>query len=182
MKRWVTAAIAGVAFVFAAACAHAAEPIVLGQVGPFTGIPVPDAREISQGVTAYVAQANRAGGLKGRKLEYFEEDDKYSPDGFEDAFKAALRKKPLALVSPVGSAALSRMMKDHLLDDADVVVMNAVPGAATLRNPGHPKLFHVRAGDREHHGSFSQQSTCEIPRWAYCAPKAVRPRYEQQAR
>jgi ABC-type branched-subunit amino acid transport system substrate-binding protein len=27
--------------------------------------------------------------------------------------------------------------------------MNAVPGSESLRNPGHPRLFHVRAGDKQ---------------------------------
>ncbi|MEK9951533.1 MAG: ABC transporter substrate-binding protein, partial [Curvibacter sp.] len=30
-----------------------------------------------------------------------------------------------------------------------VVIMNAVPGAEPFRNPGHPRLFHVRAGDKQ---------------------------------
>jgi branched-chain amino acid transport system substrate-binding protein len=27
--------------------------------------------------------------------------------------------------------------------------MNAIPGAESLRNPGHPRLFHIRAGDKQ---------------------------------
>jgi ABC-type branched-subunit amino acid transport system substrate-binding protein len=27
--------------------------------------------------------------------------------------------------------------------------MNAIPGAESLRNPGHPRFFHVRAGDKQ---------------------------------
>ncbi|AMO25589.1 hypothetical protein UC35_19570 [Ramlibacter tataouinensis] len=55
----------------------------------------------------------------------------------------------MALLSPIGSAALARALGDKLLDKNDVVVMNAIPGAESLRNPGHPRLFHIRAGDKQ---------------------------------
>lgn len=144
---------AGAAFAVAAtlctAPAVAASDIVLGQIGPFTGLPVTDAHEINQGIKAYVNAVNKAGGIRGAKVTFFEIDDRYSPDGFVAAFGKAMEKKPLALLTPVGSAALTRMLKDRMLDDADVVIVNAVPGAETLRNPGHPKLFHIRVGDKE---------------------------------
>lgn len=132
-----------------AAIAAQAQDIVLGQVGPFTVIPVPDALEVSQGIQAFVGQANRQGGVRGRKLAFFHADDRYSPEGFVEQFGKALEKKPVALLSPIGSAALKRMLDDKLLDSADVVVMNAIPGAESLRSPGHARLFHIRAGDKQ---------------------------------
>lgn len=126
-----------------------AQDIVLGQIGPFTGLPVPDALQISQGAKAYIAQVNKAGGVQGRKISYFELDDTYKPDGFVAAMEQAMQRKPVALISPVGSASVKRMLDDKLLDKYDVVVMNAVPGSEALRNPGHPHLFHVRAGDKQ---------------------------------
>ena len=134
----------------APALAHAGEgDIVVGQVGPFTGIPVPDAPQLNQGIKACFAQINERGGLGGRRLAFFEVDDTYSGDGFVKAFNLAMQRKPVALLTPVGSAALKRMLDDKLLDSSDVIVLNAIPGAEALRNPGHPKLFHIRAGDRQ---------------------------------
>lgn len=124
------------------------QSIVLGQIGPFTSLPVPDAVEVNQGIKAYLAQANKAG-IKGQKFSLFEVDDRYSADGFAEQFPKAMEKKPIALLSPIGSAAIKRMLDDKLLDSAPVVVMNAVPGAESLRNPGHAKLFHIRAGDKQ---------------------------------
>lgn len=123
--------------------------IVLGQIGPFTGLSVPDAIQINQGAKAYIAQVNKAGGINGRKISFFELDDTYKPDGFVAAFEQAMQRRPVALISPVGSAAIKRMLDDKLLDKYDVVVMNGVPGAEALRNPGHPRFFHVRAGDKQ---------------------------------
>jgi branched-chain amino acid transport system substrate-binding protein len=125
-----------------------AQDIVLGQVGPFTVIPVPDAPEINQGIRAYVKEANKTG-IRGHQLSFFEVDDRYSADGFVEQFGKALQKGPIALLSPIGSNALKRMLDDKLLDTAPVIVMNAIPGAESFRTPGHPKLFHLRAGDKQ---------------------------------
>lgn len=125
-----------------------AQEIVLGQIGPFTVLPVPDAPEINQGIKAYVNEANKQG-IRGRKISLFEADDRYSADGFVEQFKKSLEKKPVALLSPIGSNALKRLLDDKLLDTADVLVMNAIPGAESFRAPGHPKLFHIRAGDKQ---------------------------------
>ena len=122
--------------------------LVVGQIGPFTGIPVPDASQLNEGLKAAFLQINSRGGIGGRHVSLFELDDTYTGDGFVKAFKTALERRPLALLTPVGSVALKRMLDDRLLDSADVIVLNAIPGAEALRNPGHPKLFHVRAGDR----------------------------------
>ncbi len=123
--------------------------IVVGQIGPFSGIPVPDAPQINEGLKAAFAQANARGGVGGRKVALFEVDDTYTGDGFVKAFNEAMARRPVALLSPIGSVAIKRMLDDRLLDKAEVVVLNAIPGAEALRSPGHPRLFHVRAGDRQ---------------------------------
>ncbi|NML46246.1 ABC transporter substrate-binding protein [Ramlibacter sp. G-1-2-2] len=125
------------------------QEVTIGQVGPFTKIPVPDAVEINEGIQAYVQQVNKSGGVRGLKLNFFDLDDRYSGDGFAEQFGKAMQKKPVALLSPIGSEALLRMFKDKLLDESDVLVINAIPGAEVLRNPGHPHLFHLRAGDKQ---------------------------------
>ncbi|MBB6563511.1 ABC-type branched-subunit amino acid transport system substrate-binding protein [Acidovorax soli] len=124
-----------------------AQDIVLGQIGPFTGVPVPDARQISQGARAAVAHVNRSGGVAGRRIAWFELDDTLSPAVFAEQFDTAMQRKPVALISPWGSGAVQKMLGDKLLDRYDLVVMNAVPGSDAFRNPGHARLFHVRASD-----------------------------------
>jgi len=86
--------------------------IVVGQIGPFTGIPVPDALQLSQGIKACFAQINERGGISGRKVTFFEVDDTYNADGFVKAFDKAMQRKPVALLNPVGSAALKRLLDD----------------------------------------------------------------------
>lgn len=126
-----------------------AQDIVVGQLGPFTVLPAPDAHELNKGTKAYFAQVNARGGINGRRISFFEIDDKYSPDEFAVQLEQAMARKPVALLSPVGSATVQKVLRDKLLDKHDVVILNAVPGAEVLRDPGHPRLFHVRAGDRQ---------------------------------
>ena len=127
----------------------AAQDIVVGQIGPFTVLPAPDAKQVNEGIKAYFAQVNARGGINGRRISFFEMDDQYSPDVFVKVFKEAMQRKPVALLTPIGSASIKRMLADNLLDTNDVLVLNAVPGAEAFRVPGHPKLFHIRAGDRQ---------------------------------
>lgn len=148
MRRLLVHGLAAIACVAAAAPALA-QDIVVGQVGPFTVIPVPDAKQVNEGIKAHFAQLNAKGGINGRKVAFFEVDDQYAADVFVKVFKEAMQRKPVALLSPIGSAAIKRMLDDKLLDSNDVVVLNAIPGAESLREPGHARLFHIRAGDRQ---------------------------------
>lgn len=147
--RWAAIFSLGISVFVGLPLAAQAQDIVLGQIGPFTVLPVPDAIEVNQGIKASVAQINNSGGIHGHKLSLFELDDHYSGDDFAARFAEAMQRKPVALISPIGSVALKRMFDDKLLDKYDVVVMNAIPGAEAFRNPGHPRLFHVRVGDKQ---------------------------------
>jgi branched-chain amino acid transport system substrate-binding protein len=127
----------------------AAQPIVVAQVGPFTVLPSPDAKEVNEGARAWFQQVNRSGGIRGRQIELFELDDKFNADEFTKQFAAAMQRRPVALITPIGSAALNKLINDKLLDQYPVTIVNAIPGAAIFRNPGHRRLFHVRAGDAQ---------------------------------
>ncbi len=125
-----------------------AQDISIAQIGPFTGLPSPDAHEINAGALAYFAKVNAAGGVGGKQLTLTKFDDGFNGDNFVkqlDAVKAA--KKYVALLSPIGSAGIGKALKEQLFDDAGLIIINAVPGSDALRSPGHPYMFHVRAGD-----------------------------------
>jgi branched-chain amino acid transport system substrate-binding protein len=137
------------AFCAAAAIGGAAlaQDIVVGQVGPFTGLPSPDAIEVNQGAQAYFDLINERGGIGGRKISFFKLDDQFKGDEFAKQVDLAAQRKPIALITPIGSAGLQRALKENLFDKHDFVVVNAIPGADIFRNPGHPRLFHIRASD-----------------------------------
>jgi branched-chain amino acid transport system substrate-binding protein len=134
---------------FAFSIAATAQEISIAQIGPFTGLPSPDAHEINAGANAYFAEINAAGGIKGRKITLTKFDDQFKGDVFVDVFKKVRdeRRYPI-LFSPIGSAAMTKLVNDKLLDDSGMMILNAIPGSEAFRNPGHPMLFHVRAGDK----------------------------------
>lgn len=127
--------------------AQESSDLVVAHIGPFTVLPAPDAKELHEGASAAFNDLNGKGGIAGRKVELLRLDDTYTFDGFKARLAEAMPRKPLALLSPLGSATLKQVLDSKLLDGTDLVVINAVPGAAVLRDPGHPKLFHIRAGD-----------------------------------
>ncbi|EJE53766.1 hypothetical protein PMI14_01332, partial [Acidovorax sp. CF316] len=102
--RFLCRSVLAASVLWSASSLALAQGIVFGQIGPFTKLPVPDAVEVNQGIKAYLTQANKTG-IKGQKITLFEADDQYSAEGFLEQFPKALEKKPLALISPIGSAA-----------------------------------------------------------------------------
>ncbi|MFZ2296095.1 MAG: ABC transporter substrate-binding protein [Polaromonas sp.] len=148
-RGWLAAVAVAVAAAMVAAPAFSAPDIAVGQLSPFTNLPVPEASELNQGSRAFFNGLNKAGGIRDRKVTLIEFDDRYSADGFAEQFPKAMEKKVVALLNPIGSPAIKRMLDDKMLDSADVVVLNAIPGAEALRNPGHSKFFHLRAGDKQ---------------------------------
>ena len=125
----------------------AALEISVGQIGPFTVLPSPDAHDVNKGAQAYFNDINASGGVRGKKINFFKLDDKFNGDEFAKQLDAAAQQKPIALITPIGSAGMNNAIKNNLFDKYDFIVMNAVPGADIFRNPGHPRLFHIRASD-----------------------------------
>jgi ABC-type branched-subunit amino acid transport system substrate-binding protein len=126
-----------------------AQPITLAHIGPFTGPAATDARDLNAGVQAYLAEANAKGGVGGRRLELVTLDDHYDRAEFSKQFAQAQSRGAVALLSPLGLNALRALLEDQLLERSDMVVVNALPGATPFRSPGHPRLFHLRASDRQ---------------------------------
>jgi ABC-type branched-subunit amino acid transport system substrate-binding protein len=126
-----------------------AQPIVLAHIGPFTGPAANDARDLNAGMLAYLSQVNARGGVAGRNLELVTLDDRYDRVEFSRQFAQAQAQGAVALLSPLGLNAMRALLEDQLLERSDVVVVNSLPGATPFRSPGHPRLFHIRASDRQ---------------------------------
>lgn len=150
--RHVVTTLAAIACVWSVALASAAaQGIPVAYIGPLGGPPgtSTDAQALRAGIEAHFADVNTQGGVNGHKLALATFDDRYDGKEFTLRFEEAMQRKPVALLSPLGLAAMRALLDGGLLDRHDVVVINAVPGATAFRSPGHPKLFHVRAGDRQ---------------------------------
>lgn len=123
--------------------------IVVAQIGPFTVLPAPDAHLLNEGFKAAIADVNASGGINGRRIRLLTLDDAYSYEGFVKQLGVARQQKAVALLTPIGSATLTKALETRVFDAQDLAVINAIPGAAVLRTPGHPMWFHVRAGDHQ---------------------------------
>lgn len=155
------AAVLAVSLLFGVAVAQ--PTLTVGHIAPLTGPAANDARELNEGISAHLNEVNRAGGIDGRKLELFSLDDRYNGEDFSRQLEVAMARKPIALLSPLGISSMRALLNDGLLDKHDVVVINAVPGAMPLRSPGHARLFHVRASDRDQvHKALRHASTLGI--------------------
>ncbi len=125
-----------------------ARDIAIAQIGPFTGLPSPDAHEVYAGAMAYFAKVNAQGGVNGNKLTLTKFDDRFDGNEFVNQLSAVRREqKYVALLSPIGVLGIVRMLQENLLSDAGLIVINVIPGIESFRKANNPYVFHVRAGD-----------------------------------
>lgn len=140
------AGFAGAAQAQAQPAVPAGNDIVVGQIAPF--VAAPETYELHLGARACLDEANRRGGVRGRRINFFGIDDELKAELAVEKFNEAMARRPVALLNVVGSGLLGTLLSRHLLDTADVVLLGAIPGAEAFREPGHPRLFHIRSGDR----------------------------------
>jgi ABC-type branched-subunit amino acid transport system substrate-binding protein len=129
--------------------AAGAQDIVLAHVGPFTGPAASDAKDLNLGMRAHLQQLNARGGIAGRRVVLASFDDRYDGAEFAVQFNAAQGRGAVALLSPLGIASLRALIDGGLLQNADIVVLNAIPGATPFRAATNERLLHVRASDRQ---------------------------------
>jgi branched-chain amino acid transport system substrate-binding protein len=126
-----------------------AAELVVAQVGPLTGPLGANGTANFVGAKAHFDQVNALGGLNGQKIRFVVEDDHYKPDETVKLLQSvAQREQPLVFLNLLGSANVTAVLNDKVLDRVRVPVVGITPGAESLREPGSPWLFHVHAGDR----------------------------------
>jgi branched-chain amino acid transport system substrate-binding protein len=116
-----------------AGLAYGADPIKIGSVmrlsvGAEHGIPC------ARGVEMAVAEVNKAGGINGRKVELFGEDEKDSPASAVNAVQKLINvDKVVAMVGPMTSG--DTMASGKIANDAKVVMIS--PTATTPKLSGY---------------------------------------------
>ncbi|HYM33538.1 MAG TPA: ABC transporter substrate-binding protein [Candidatus Cybelea sp.] len=144
-----TAALGLAAFLGAAAGVHAepgvsADKIVFGQAAPLNGPAAALGTGMRDGIQAAFAEANKAGGVKGHKLELTSVDDGYEPKQSIDATGKLINdSKVFALIGPVGTP--TSMAVQPIVDEAKIPFIGPFTGAEGLRNPYRPLVVNVRA-------------------------------------
>ena len=97
-----------------------------------------------EGINAAFAEANKAGGVKGRKLELISSDDSYEPTKSIAAAKKLIEEdKVFALIGPVGTPTSAAMQP--VAAKTRVTFIGPFTGAEFLREAAKTNVVNVRA-------------------------------------
>jgi len=120
------------------------DKIVFGQVAALEGPAQALGQGMREGILAAFEEANRAGGINGRKLELISLDDGYEPEKTIEATKKIIsEEKVFALVGAVGTP--TSKAGQPIATEAKVPFIGPFTGAEFLRNPYNRYVVNVRS-------------------------------------
>lgn len=120
------------------------DKIVFGQAAALDGPASALGKGMRSGIHAAFEEANRAGGIKGRKLVLISKDDGYEPNKSIEATKELINADGVfALIGPVGTP--TSAATQPIAEAAGVPFIGPFTGAEFLRNPFKPNVINVRA-------------------------------------
>jgi ABC-type branched-subunit amino acid transport system substrate-binding protein len=121
-----------------------ADTIVFGQATALEGPASALGQGMKIGLEAAFAEVNRAGGVKGRKIELKSMDDGYEPTKSIEAVKKLLEEdKVFAIAGPVGTP--TSAATQPIATAAGAPFIGAFTGAEFLREPHKPLVMNIRA-------------------------------------
>ncbi len=133
-----------------------ADKIVFGQAAALDGPAAALGQDMRTGILAAFEEANKAGGVNGRKLELISKDDGYEPNKSIEVTKQLLdESKVFGLIGPVGTPTSSATQP--IAAEAGVPFVGPFTGAEFLRNPFKPNVVNVR-------GSYFQETETMVDR------------------
>jgi ABC-type branched-subunit amino acid transport system substrate-binding protein len=120
------------------------DSIVFGQVAALNGPAQALGQGMREGILAAFEEANRAGGINGRKLELKSIDDSYEPEKTIEATNRAIKEENIfALVGAVGTP--TSKAGQPIATAAKVPFIGPFTGAEFLRNPFNRYVVNIRA-------------------------------------
>lgn len=143
----ITAAATAAGSVFAA-------QIVVGQVGPMSGLDANQGRAYAAGMQLYFSEVNRMGGVNGHTFTLVRKDDGGRPQDTVAMTRQILtEQRPLVLAGYFGNENISGILATSLLEKERI----ALVGYRTSEvRPDVPYLYSVRAGMRDELGKFAE--------------------------
>jgi branched-chain amino acid transport system substrate-binding protein len=100
--------------------------------------------EIRQGCEAYFTRVNKEGGVAGRKLVLVDYDDRYEPvETVSNAERLIDRDKVFVLLDFLGTPTCRAILP--MVNEANIVLVGPITGAATFRQPMQRLIFNIRA-------------------------------------
>ena len=155
------------ALVLAGVCGTAqaaGEPLVVGQVAPFTGSQAVTGRAIHAGAKLYFDAVNARGGVRGRPLKFVTRDDAQKVEESVRLTREIIAaESPVALIGTVGTANLEAIAKDGVLAQQKIAMIGAVSGASSVAQA--PGMHVVKASYQDEVARlFSQLSVVGVQR------------------
>ena len=124
-----------------------AADITIVQVAPLTGVLASTGQQMVLGGKIYFDYINANGGIHGAKIKHEVLDDGYKVEETVRLTKEALyRPEVIALFGFAGTANVSKLLSDGILDVGGAPLVAPYTGGEVLRSPFNPYIFHVRAG------------------------------------
>src|SRR6516162_9313066 len=120
------------------------DKILFGQVAALSGPAQALGQGMREGLLAAFGEANRAGGINGRKLELKSVDDGYEPERTIEATKKIISEdKVFAIVGAVGTP--TSKAGQPIATAAKVPFIGPFTGAEFLRNPFNRYIVNIRS-------------------------------------
>lgn len=140
----VAAGCLGASFAIGAWCA---DDIVIGQVAPLSGVLADTGKDMVLGAKVYFDSVNAQGGIQGRKIRHVVKDDGYKVDETVRLTREVVDKDgAVALIGFAGTGNVAELLKQKVLENANIALMAPYTGGEVLRTPFNPNIFHIRAG------------------------------------
>jgi branched-chain amino acid transport system substrate-binding protein len=138
-----------------------ADKIIFGQAAALDGPASALGQGMKLGLDAAFAEANKAGGVKGRKLELKSVDDGYEPTKSIEAVKKLLGEdKVFALAGAVGTPTAAATLP--IATAAGAPFIGAFTGVESLRDPYKPLVVNVRASYYEETEAMVEHLTKDL--------------------
>ena len=156
---WGRLAAASLALLSLGGLATAAD-LVIGQVAPLSGVLASTGRQMVIGGQIYFDAINAQGGVHGAKIRHEVVDDGYKVAETVRLTREMLaRPEVVALFGFAGTANVTQLLTDGVLDVGGAALVAPYTGGESLRNPFNPWIFHVRAGYADEAEHMVQQLT-----------------------
>ncbi len=158
-KQWGLQAGAALAFCCGAGLSSAAD-LVIGQVAPLSGVLASTGAQMVVGGKIYFDHINEQGGIHGAMIKQVVVDDAYKVEETSRLTREMLaRPEVIALFGFAGTANVSKLLEDGILDVGGAALVAPYTGGEALRTPFNPWIFHVRAGYADEAEHMVQQLT-----------------------
>ncbi len=137
-----------------------AADLVIGQVAPLSGVLASTGHQMVVGGRIYFEAINAQGGIHGAKIRHEVVDDGYKVAETVRLTREMLaRPEVVALFGFAGTANVTQLLTDGVLDVGGAALVAPYTGGESLRNPFNPWIFHVRAGYADEAEHMVQQLT-----------------------